>query len=276
MADELQPQGEVTPPTDTSPQLDTLDSGNLPSSQEELGATLEKFQITDEFASKNFKNGKLFGRFDSLEAVLNTLHAVETKHANTMRDIKSTESTTTATPEPQAPIHEVIQPLVSKFAENGYSYEGMDAEIEQLATETGKSVAEIKLAAIEVRDQVNKAYAVVGGKEEYQGMIEWASENLTDAEKRGFDNSLKTGMGELAIEGLHARYKNANAEGRPSPRRIEGDGSGNVGIRGYATSAELFRDRAYLQTSAGQRDAGAKAMHEKRMNLTPDSVIFGR
>lgn len=276
MADELAPQGEVTPPTDTTPQLDELDAGNLPSSQEELGSTLEKFQITDEFASKNFKNGKLFGRFDSLEAVLNTLHAVETKHANTMRDIKSTESATTATPETQAPIHEVIQPLVAKFADNGYSYEGMDADIEQLATDTGKSVAEIKLAAIEVRDQVAKAYAVVGGKEEYQAMIAWAGDNLTDAEKKGFDNSLKTGMGELAIEGLHARFKNSNPSDRPAPRRIEGDGGGNVGIRPYATAAELFRDRAYLQTSAGQRDLAAKQMHQKRMALTPDSTIYGR
>lgn len=275
MADELLTDGGTPPVADG--QLDNtveLDAGNLPSHREELGEALSKFEINDEFAAKNFKNGKLYGRFDSLEAVLNTLHAVETKYSNVMREQKAGE----AAPAPQQEVNivEVVQPLVSKFADNGYNYEGMDAEIAELSQQTGKSVAEIKLAAIEVRDQVNKAYNIVGGKEEYTAMLGWAKDNLTDAEKQGFDNSLKTGMGELAIEGLHARYKNSNPANQPTPRRIEGDSGGNVGIRPYATFAELAKDRAYLQTSAGQRDSAARAIHDKRMALTPDSTIFGR
>lgn len=277
MADEITPAGDIAPVVD--PIIDNgeqIDAGNLPSSREELGDALSKFQINDEFAAKNFKNGKLYGRFDSLEAVLNTLHSVETKYSNVMRDIKTPVDGATTTTAPEVNLVEAVQPLVGKFADNGYNYEGMDTEIAEIAQQTGKSVAEIKLAAIEIRDQVNKAYGIVGGKEEYEGMLGWAKDNLSDTEKQGFDNSLKNGMGELAIEGLHARYKNANQGDSPAPRRIEGDGGGNVGIRPYATFAELGRDRAYLQTSAGQRDTAAKALHAKRMALTPDSTIYGR
>jgi len=274
MGDEILLEGVQSPQVDN--QLvdgELVDAGNLPSSREELGDTLSKFQINDEYAAKNFKNGKLFGRFDSLEAVLNTLHAVETKYSNVMRDSKTVE---VAPPAQEVNIVDVVQPLVSKFSENGYSYDGMDVEIAEISKQTGKSVAEIKLAAIEIREQVNKAYSIVGGKEEYSAMLGWAQENLNTSEKQGFDSSLKNGMGELAIEGLHARYKNASSSNTQSPRRIEGDSGGNVGIRPYNTFAELSRDRQYLQTSAGQRDTGAKAIHEKRMSLTPDSTIFGR
>lgn len=277
MADEITPTGDNAPVVDTV--IDggeQIDAGNLPSSREELGDALSKFQINDEFAAKNFKNGKLYGRFDSLEAVLNTLHSVETKYSNVMRDIKTPTEGQTATAVPEVNLVEAVEPIMSKFAENGYNYEGMDTDIAEIAQQTGKSVAEIKLAAIEIRDQVNKAHAIVGGKDEYNGMLSWAKENLSDAEKQGFDNSLKTGMGELAIEGLHARYKNANQGDAPTPRRIEGDTSGNVGIRPYATFAELSKDRAYLQTNAGKRDGAANALHEKRMSLTPDSTIYGR
>ena len=274
MGDEILLDGEVSPQLNKQLVDDgSDDAGNLPSSREEMGDALSRFQINDEFASKNFKNGKLFGRFDSLEAVLNTLHSVETKYSNVMRDIKAPES---APQTQEVPIYEVVQPLVSKFAENGYSYEGLDTDIAELSQQTGKSVAEIKLAAIEIRDQVSKAYGIVGGKEEYTAMLGWAQTNLSDTEKKGFDASLKSGMGELAIEGLHARYKNSNPSDAPQPRRIEGDSAGNVGIRPYSTFAELSRDRQYLQTSAGQRDTAAKMIHEKRMGLTPDSTIFGR
>lgn len=277
MPDEILTDGGTPPVDDGQNMVDNgeqIDAGNLPSAREEMGDTLAKFQINDEFAAKNFKNGKLYGRFDSLEAVLNTLHSVETKYSNVMRDIKT--PTDTATTQPEVNLVEVVQPIVGKFADNGYNYEGMDTEIAEIAQQTGKTPAEIKLAAIEIRDQVNKAYNIVGGKEEYNGMLNWAKDNLTDAEKQGFDNSLKTGMGELAIEGLHARYKNANQGDAPTPRRIEGDNSGNVGIRPYATFAELSKDRIYLQTHAGQRDTAAKALHAKRMALTPDSTIYGR
>lgn len=250
------------------------DAGNLPSAVEEQVNALDKFKIDEEFAASNFKNGKLYGRFDSLEDVLNTLKAVETKHSNVMRDIKNQENVTP--PEPEVSLEQVAQPVVSKFIENDFNYEGMDAEIQEIAEASGKSVAEIKLHAIEIKEKISEAYETVGGKEEYVAMQEWANENLSEADQKAYTKELGTPMSKFAIKGLHAEYKNATASQEPTtPTRIEGDGNGKTGARPYGSMAEIARDRAYI-SGKGKNDAGAKAMYQRRMSLTPDSVIYGR
>lgn len=256
-------------------QTEELDGGNLPSSVEENSSNLDKFQLSDEFVSKHFKNGKLYGRFDSLEAVLNTLQAVETKHSNLVRDMKSGKIEQSE-PVVETPIVEVAQPIIQKFVANDFSYDGLDSDIQELSQQTGKSVAEIKLAALEMKEQISKAYSVVGGKEEYNAMLDWAKSSLSDSAKTDFDKSLTTGLGEYAIKGLYNDYKMSSGTEPQQARRIEGDGSGNVGVRGYGSLQEIARDKAYLESRQGRSDSAAQQMYQRRMSLTPDSVIYGR
>jgi hypothetical protein len=277
MADEITPPvSGATPPTDggvTPP----IDASNLPSMQQEFQEAMGKFTITDEFAQANFKNGKLYGRFDSIEAVLNTLHDVETKYSNVMRDIKSAPPASAPNPPaPEVPITEIAQPIIKKYIDNNFNYDGMDAEIAQLSQETGKSVAEIKLAAIEARELVTKAHSIVGGKSNYDAMIQWGMANLNDSQKSDFDKALNSGMGEYAIKGLYNDYQTAQqASGNSQPSRIEGDGSGSMGIKPYGTFKELADDRAYL-SGKGRNDTAAHAIHKQRMMITPDNVVYGR
>lgn len=254
-----------------------FDNGNLPSAQDELNSSLEKFQLNDEFVSKHFKNGKLYGRFDSLEAVLNTLHSVETKYSNVMRDIKSSEGQQAETQQVQEPVSiiEVAQPAITKFIENDFNFEGLDNDITDIAQKAGVTVAEIKLAALEMKEQISKAYDIVGGKSEYQAMIEWGKTNLNEAQRKDFDKALSSGMGEFAIKGLYQEFKASNPQ-QQSYRRIEGDSSGNVGVRPYATFQELAKDREYLNTPQGRSDKAAREAHARRLALTPQNVIYGR
>lgn len=254
-----------------------FDTGNLPSAQDELNSALEKFQLNDEFVSKHFKNGKLYGRFDSFEAVLNTLHSVETKYSNVMRDIKSPEAQPTQDGQAQAPVNivEVAQPAITKFIENDFNFEGLDNEINDIAQKSGVSVAEIKLAALEMKEELSKAYNVVGGKAEYEAMIDWGKANLSEAQRKDFDKALKSGMGEFAIKGLYQDFKASNPN-QQSYRCLEGDASGNVGIRPYATFQELTKDREYLSTPQGRNDKAAREAHSRRLAITSESVIYGR
>ena len=255
----------------------------LPSDQDGLEDSLTKFTVDEEFVKKNFKNGKLYGRFDSIEAVLNTLHAVETKHSNIMRDLKSGKlpegieiTGGDQTQAPETPVYEVAAPVINKFMENGFSYDGLEADIEALSAETGKSVAEIKLAGIELKDRVQNAWSTVGGKENYDNMIGWAKENLNASEKKAFDSALQSGLDGLVIEGLWSRFQKAGGKGDDTPSRIEGDSAAPVGVRPYATTQELLRDRAYLNSPAGRADRAAQELHQRRLRLTPDKVIYGR
>lgn len=269
---------ETNPTIDPQIEGDTgFDAGSLPSAQDEINSSLEKFQLTDEIVQKHFKNGKLNGRFDSLEAVLNTLHAVETKYSNVMRDIKSGEPQGDTPPQTTEPVNvlEVAQPAIGKFIENNFSFDGLDTDIAEIAKQSGVSVAEVKLAALEMKEQVTKAYEIVGGRDEYNAMIEWGKTNLPESKRADFDKALNSGMGEYAIKGLYQDFKASNPT-EQQYRRLEGDSGANVGIRPYGSFQELAKDREYLQSPKGRSDKAAREAHSRRLSITPDSTIYGR
>ena len=165
---------------------------------------------------------------------------------------------------------------MQKFIENGFDYSSLESEINELAQQTGKSPAEIKLAALEMKEAVTKAHNLVGGSEEYNAMLAWAKDNLSEAQRSDFDKSILNGMGEFAIKGLYAEF-NAKRGSQETKQRIQGDaGSGNGAVKAYSTFAELARDRAYLQSPQGRNDKGARELHARRLNITPDSIIYGR
>lgn len=251
-----------------------LDGGNLPSTQDEKQLSLDGFSITDEIQQKYFKHGKLNGRFDNIEELILANKAIEDKYSNLMRDIKSGKSPESEQVQDigEVDVMQVAQPLIEKFVSNGME---LTDEILNEAKEKGLDIRDVKLAAIEMKEQVTKAYNVVGGKEEYEAMISWGKANLDDKAKAEFDKGIASGLGEYAIKGLHAEYKASNSTQEVS-QRIMGDGSSGQGIKPYASVDEIMRDKKYLDSVAGRNDQGAKDMYNRRMNKTPDSVVFAR
>ena len=80
----------------------------------------------------------------------------------------------------------------------------------------------------------------IGGKEEYDGMIEWAGENLSDAEVDTFNQLVISGnpdQQQLAIKGLHAQYKGATGSG---PTLKQGSTRGTA-VKPFTSTAELQR-----------------------------------
>ena len=60
--------------------------------------------------------------------------------------------------------------------------------------------------------QMNQIYNITGNKDNYEEMISWASENLSDSEVTAYNKLVETGTMEEAImaaTGLKARYDNA-------------------------------------------------------------------
>lgn len=264
MAEELQdPMAQYQEPVAETSESDV---GGLPTAKEESAVAMENFQFTDEQVEKYFKNGKLQGRFDNIEGVLNTLKSVEDKYANVMREQKAPAA-------PTVDINEVAKPLIDKFIENGMN---LTPEIEAEAVEKGIDIRDVKLAAIDIREQVAKSHAIVGGADEYNAMLAWGRDNLDDTKKMEFDKGLKSGMGEYAIKGLYADYKaSLNDTSTPSPR-ISGDTNNTPTHGGYNSQAEIMKDKAYLNTMQGRNDRAAQSAHQARLARTSDSVVFGR
>lgn len=66
--------------------------------------------------------------------------------------------------------------------------------------------------------QAQEVFEVVGGEEEYQKVIEWAGDNLTDEEKQIYNQAVESGnisQAKFAVEALYGRY-NRNEGQKPS------------------------------------------------------------
>jgi len=162
-----------------------------------------------------------------------------------------------------------ILSMVPEFMANDMQ---LTPEMEAKATEMGVDIRDLKLGAIEVRDNMQNMYAVVGGEAEYAAMMADMGETMTDDEKRMFNADIGGKAGKYAVAGLHAAWK-AKAGGKGT--RIKGKVGGQSGAKPYESQAEVLKDLNYLRTR-GKGDKAAWAQHEKRKAVTPDAVIYGR
>lgn len=106
-------------------------------------------------------------------------------------------------------------------------------------------------------DRVMKA---VGGEQEYQAMISWASENLSPAEVAAYDNVVNNGSADAiywAAMGLKAKYTDSvGYEGKQvSGKRPR---SSEPGFRSHAELARAIRDPRYKDDPAYRRDVEDK------------------
>ena len=60
---------------------------------------------------------------------------------------------------------------------------------------------------------VGTIHSVVGGKEKYDNIVKWASDNLADNEVKAFNDTMDNGtldQAQLAISGIQAKYNSVN------------------------------------------------------------------
>lgn len=94
-----------------------------------------------------------------------------------------------------------------------------------------------------IQDMQQQAYSVVGGEREYQQMINWAANNLSQGEIDAFNANLNThdmDQASFAIQGLAARYRSEMGQ---MPRMVYGQ-TNSQSAGSYASIAEMTRDMA--------------------------------
>ena len=110
---------------------------------------------------------------------------------------------------------------------------------------------------------VTELHNAVGGQEEFDNMISWASESLGEGEFDVFNSMVSTGTPEqrsMAIKGLHARYSFESN----SPSLKQGTTSGNA-VKPFSSTKELQRamsDRRYSEVPAYREEV------EKRLSVS--------
>jgi len=257
-----------TPPAEGGQPPTTPPSG-LPSDQP-TSETFDGFALTDDLKAK-FKDGKLNGRFGSVQEVLDKLKEAEDFKANTIRDLKEDGNQQHLQEQLAQTQEATIRELLPEFLQNGMV---LTAEMETKATEAKIDIRDLKIGAMELREATQKAHSVVGGQENYNAMLAWGKENMTEPQKKAFDNDVTGNMSEYAIKGLYGEFQEAIRSGKHNPR-IQGQPT-TSGIKAYADRRELYKDKDYIESPAGGRDTAAQANYRARLRATPDAVIYGR
>lgn len=114
------------------------------------------------------------------------------------------------------------------------------------------------------REWQNAGYEVVGGKEQYSKMVEWAASNLSQAEKVAFNTATDTSDVEqmkLAVSGLKQRYESANGK---APGLLTGSNSGDSN-QGYESRAQML---AEMKDPRYAKDEAFRKQVENKLKVT--------
>ena len=249
----------------------------LPSEQAEIQAQ-EQQQATElETLTKGLeqyiKDGMIDGKFKTVEDMISSYRELEAKYANTRREMTQAEKQQQSEAQKlqeqqqlQMKQQEVLNDILPQFVENGMQ---LTDEILAKAQEVGIDEKDLKLGAYEVREQTQRAYSVVGGKENYQQMMSWAKENLTQEQKIDFDRSLTNpALGEFAIKGLWNEYKKAGSQGY----RVQGQPSAG-GLKPYSSRREVYMDKDIAEKARQRGDIATWNRYKARLDITPNEVL---
>jgi len=113
----------------------------------------------------------------------------------------------------------------------------------------------------------NTVFSQVGGKDQYVQMMEWATENLSEADQGLYNNSINTqdlDQALYAVKGLHARYA---SEVGVEPALVQGDSTPSSS-GAYASAAEVKRDMS------DKRYSTDSAFREKVARKLAKSNVF--
>jgi len=256
-----------TPAVETPPVVET--PSTLPSQNQEVDYT--PFELSDDIKT-GMKDGKINGRFGSVQEVLDKLKETEDKFAN---DVRTNKDTNTQTTEEQTAL--VAKQTVGSEIEKAFVDGGMvlTDELIKKGVAAGIDVNAIKVRAYEIRDSANTAHAVVGGKEAYDEMIVWARETMDEEQRASFNGALNTNMSEYAIKGLHADYQKAMADGTVV-QRIQGQPV-NQSITAYANQRELFADKDKAETAKKRGNMKDWEIYQRKLTATKKLAggVFG-
>jgi len=106
----------------------------------------------------------------------------------------------------------------------------------------------------------NEMYSITGGEEGYQGMVEWASDNLPADEVDAFNVTIDSGdpaLIRMAVQGLNARYR---SESGSEPSLVQGS-TDTVSGGKFDSAAELtaaMRDPRYAKDPAYRQSVAQK------------------
>tara|TARA_R100001591_G_scaffold49130_1_gene59823 strand:+ start:549 stop:1316 length:768 start_codon:yes stop_codon:yes gene_type:complete len=226
--------------------------------QEEAVAASEEQPATEE------RPEWLDEKFNSPEDLAKAYNELQKKLSETNKEAEEEEVANEETPSDNIDSSGAVGKATLEFEEKGELSEETFAELEKAGLP--KEYVESYIAGQQALVERNALdlYNSIGGEEEYDGMIQWAGESLSEQEVETFNELVVNGTPEqqrLAIKGLHAQYRGSTGSG---PALKQGTTSGNS-VKPFSSTKELQRamsDRRYAEVPSYREEV------ERRLSVS--------
>ena len=196
-------------------------------------------------------------KFESGEALAKSYAELEKK--------MSSEQTTEATPqEAKEQAEEATGLSLDKFyqeyADNQELSEASYGELEKSGLSKDLVDSYIQGQTALAEKQSSEMFNEVGGKESYDSMINWASENLSETEINAFNKVMEAGNEDemkLAISGMNSRFKSSNPQ---EPKLVKGNAPtvASDTFKSTYEVAQAINDKRYSHDTAYRKSVEEK------------------
>ena len=196
-------------------------------------------------------------KFESGEALAKSYAELEKK--------MSSEQTTEATPqEAKEQAEEATGLSLDKFyqeyADNQELSEASYGELEKSGLSKDLVDSYIQGQTALAEKQSSEMFNQVGGKESYDSMINWASENLSETEINAFNKVMEAGNEDemkLAISGMNSRFKSSNPQ---EPKLVKGNAPtvASDTFKSTYEVAQAINDKRYSHDTAYRKSVEEK------------------
>lgn len=225
-----------------------------PSEQITLEEEAAKIEEQEQQLEQEERPAWLPEKFKSPEDLAEAYNNLETRlgsKSEPSEDLPPTEKAEDSTDDSQV---SAISTASEEYMNNGSL---SDATYESLAKSgLSRELVDSYIAGQEALQQSGEEalLAGVGGRESYDKMADWASENLSETQLDAYNQALENGSDEqaaLAIDWLKSKYESANGV---APSLAQGKTSG--------TGSAAFESRAQVMAAMAERDATGRKRYE--------------
>ena len=261
--------GEVS----TEPQVEVEQSG-LPSDVAENTTARDGFtNVTDDQFGEN---GRFRGRWDNPAEMADFIENLETKHSNMGREVSDAKKAQVAEVETMANEaktaqmqSDLVHNMLPEFLSNGMV---VTDDMNQQLLDAGLSQDKIKIGAYELKEAQATNAGYVGGKENYDIIMDYHTANMSDEQKIQFNHSIENpANSEALMVGLQTMYEKSLGSVE-STDRVRGNVTPSNSVKPYEDRASLFRDKAYADSN--RANANDKKRYKARLAITPSEVYL--
>jgi hypothetical protein len=255
MPETVSPNPSPAPAEPTTPEVDPRDH-----------AALETFNKTQTPQEAPERPAWLPEKFQSPEDLAKSYAELEAKLNSKPTGLPKPPEGAEGIPPTTTPLSdEEVSRFTAEFAEKGTLSEESFAEIEALGVPRGIAQAYVQgLQAMQER-QLAEIHSIAGGAEQFEEVMEWATSNLSEAEKNAYNDILATNDTnkiKLAFYSLNSRFSAAN----PKPANLIQSDGGTPIAEAFANQGEMvaaMSDRRYKNDPAYRKQVDLKVARSK-------------